>query len=205
MRTLHTRDPKDRPYNVGAIRRVPLAFCRYCLGEHWRDASGTRRLVAPCLVLFAFMVSPAQAAIREISSKHLTLYTDLPAGAEIDALPVLFDQAVPQWCAYFGIDDNQRVAAWRMRGYLMQARAHFAADGLLPADLPNFLNGYTRGDQLWLYNQTSDYYRRHLLLHEGTHAFMAEIRRLVGPAWMNEGMAELLATHRLEDGRLMLG
>ena len=41
---------------------------------------------------------------------------------------------------------------------------------MLPADLPAFLNGFTRQSEFWLYDQTSAYYRRHLLLHEGTQA-----------------------------------
>ena len=37
---------------------------------------------------------------------------------------------------------------------------------------PNFFNGYTRDYECWLNNQTSPYYRRHLLLHEGVHGIM---------------------------------
>jgi hypothetical protein len=143
------------------------------------------------------------AGIRQISAKHLTLYTDLPSSPEVDALPDAFDQAFPQWCAYFGVDP-QRHAAWHMRGYLMKSREHFQAAGLLSADLPAFATGYARGDQLWLYDQTSVYYRRHLLLHEGTHAFMASLAGGMGPPWFAEGMAELLSTHRWEQGKLTL-
>jgi hypothetical protein len=55
-----------------------------------------------------------------------------------------------------------------------------------------------------MFDQTSVYYRRHLLLHEGTHCFMHTLLGGVGPPWYAEGMAELLATHRLEGGKLAL-
>ena len=149
--------------------------------------------------------APAKApTIRQIDSEHLTLFTDLPPSPEIDALPGIFDQAFPQWCAYFGVDPNKH-ADWKLRGHLMKAREHFEAAGMVPADLPNFLNGYSRGKQFWLYDQTSPYYRRHLLLHEGTHAFMDTLAQGRGTPWFAEGMAELLATHRLENGQLELG
>ena len=69
---------------------------------------------------------------------------------------------------------------------------------------PRFRHGYSEGRFLWLFNEPTAYYRRHLLLHEGTHSFMATILGSIGPPWYAEGMAELMATHRLEDGRLTL-
>ncbi|MEX2111815.1 MAG: hypothetical protein WD845_01435, partial [Pirellulales bacterium] len=149
--------------------------------------------------------SPAEppAGIRRLTSEHLTLYTDLPPSAEVDSLPQLFDQAFPQWCAYFGVDPTQH-AGWHVRGHLMRSRAKFEAAGFVPGDVPDFTSGYSMADKLWCYDQTSDYYRRHLLLHEGTHAFMHALLGGVGPAWYAEGMAELLATHRLDDGKLTL-
>jgi hypothetical protein len=145
----------------------------------------------------------AVAGIRAIESKHLTLYTDLPPAEEIDELPHVFDLAIEPWCEYFGVDMRQ-VEGWRMRGSLMQRRERFLATGLLPGDLPPFLNGYARGDELWWYEQPSSYYRRHLLLHEGTHAFMQRFLHGMGPPWYMEGMAELMGTHRWEGGRLQL-
>jgi hypothetical protein len=146
---------------------------------------------------------PAGGSLRRIESKHLTLYTDLPPGGEVDALAGYFDQAFDQWCDYFNIDASQH-ADWHMRGYLMKSAERFQASGMLPADLPKFKSGYARGDELWLFDQASVYYRRHLLLHEGTHAFMYALVGAQGPPWYFEGMAELLATHRLEKGKLTL-
>lgn len=143
------------------------------------------------------------APLRELSSKHLLLVTDLAPSSEVDAYPQVFDQAFPQWCEYFGIDPTQH-ADWRARCYLMKSRERFKAAGLLPEVLPEFKSGYTRGDQIWLLDQPGDYYRRHMLLHEGTHAFMYSLVGSACPPWYFEGVAELLATHRSADGKLTL-
>ncbi len=151
-------------------------------------------------------VDPATLAahgLRQIVGARLILVTDVPASAEVDALPQLFEQAYPQWCAYF--DQNaERDRPWRMRGCLMLDVARFRAAGLLGGDVPKFLNGYARGIELWLYEQPTPYYRAHLLLHEGTHAFMNTVLGGGGPPWYVEGTAELLATHRLSAGKLEL-
>jgi len=146
----------------------------------------------------------AAAGLRKLSSRHLVLYTDLPPSEPIDVLPKIFDQAFPQWCAYFGVDPVEH-ADWQMTGFLMKERPPFEEAGVLPRSLPPFPHGYARNYELWLYDQPSDYYRRHLLLHEGTHGFMNSLLRSCGPPWYMEGMAELMGTHRWEDGRLTMG
>lgn len=143
------------------------------------------------------------AGIRKLTGHHLTLWTDLPAQPEIDQLPSVFDAAVPLWCDYFRVDP-EAAEQWHVHGYLIKRPEPFQALGLLPANLPRFLNGYSRGDKIWLYEQPSSYYRRHLLLHEGTHAFMQNLLKGLGPPWFSEGMAELLGTHRWQDGSLTL-
>lgn len=145
----------------------------------------------------------AAAGIRKIEGKHLTLYTDLPRDPEIESLPQAFDLAVPQWCAYFEIDPA-KLADWRLSGFLMKDKEKFVGAGLLPDFLPDFHNGFAHGMEIWAYEQPSAYYRRHLLLHEGTHAFMQHWLGNIGPAWYAEGMAELMATHRWQAGKLEL-
>jgi len=145
----------------------------------------------------------AAHGIRRIAGNHLILYTDLPANPEVDGLPAIFDLAVPQWCNYFEVDAN-KVVEWQMTGFLMKDREKFDEAGLFPAELPEFLNGYNRGYELWLYEQPTTYYRRHLLLHEGTHGFMTTLLGGIGPPWYGEGIAELLATHQWREGTLTL-
>ncbi len=145
----------------------------------------------------------AAAGLRKLTGKHLTLYTDLPPGAEVDVLPAVFDQAFPQWCRYLGVDAVKN-ADWRLTGMLMKDKEPFRRAGLMPDGLPPFPHGYARNYEFWLYEQPSDYYRRHLLLHEGTHGFMNTLLGSCGPPWYMEGIAELLATHRWQDGRLQM-
>jgi hypothetical protein len=157
------------------------------------------------LCLVARFAPPACAVdppgLRTLSSKHLILVTDLDSDAEVDALPGYFDQAFLQWCAYFGIDPAGH-DQWQARGFLMQSRERFAAAGLINDQVPQFATGYSLRDAFWLFDQTSVYYRRHLLLHEGVHCFMNSMLGTTGPTWYGEGLAEILATHRLEGNRI---
>lgn len=145
----------------------------------------------------------ARVGLRKIVGQHLRLYTDLPPSDAVDSLPVVFDAAVPLWAKYFGVD-YAGLRNWRMQGYLIQDRAKFAALDLLPKENREFTNGFSIGQELWLVEQPSDYFRRHLLLHEGTHGFMYSQLGDTGPGWYMEGMAELLGTHRWQDGQLSL-
>jgi hypothetical protein len=146
----------------------------------------------------------ASSGIRKLTSEHLTLYTDLPASPAVDELPRVFDLAVPQWCQYLGIAPAQ-AAGWKVRGAIMKDKSKFAGTPLLPGNLPPFEHGYARPNEIWLYDKPSDYYRRHLVLHEGTHAIMHALLGGAGPPWYMEGVAELLGTHRWDGKQLELG
>jgi hypothetical protein len=137
------------------------------------------------------------AGIRTLESDHLVFYTDVPSSPAVDSLPAIFDKAVPQWAAYFGIE-SAKTAHWRARAYLIRDQRRFAALNLLPSGREDFANGITFGAEMWLRDQPTDYYRRHLLLHEGTHAFMIAFLGGCGPGWYMEGTAELFGTHRLD-------
>jgi hypothetical protein len=77
----------------------------------------------------------------------------------------------------------------------------------MPAGNPDFANGISFWNELWIYEPKSAYYRRHLMLHEGTHGFMSTLLGSCGPGWYMEGIAELLGTHRWDPatGKLTLG
>ena len=141
--------------------------------------------------------------IRKLSGKHLTLYTDLPQHPAIEELPKVFDLAIPQWIEYFEVP-AEKVADWHAIGRIMKDKTRFQKAGLLPESLPPFGHGFNYGNHLWVYDQETDYYRRHLLLHEGTHSFMEIFLNGAGPPWYREGMAELLGTHRWLEGKLQL-
>ncbi len=142
-----------------------------------------------------------RAGIRRLDGRHLTLYTDLPARPAVDELPRVYDAAVAPWARYLGIEPS-RVARWKLTGFLMRRKATFQTLGLLPDRLPPFRHGYQLGGALWAYDKPSDYYRRHLVLHEGVHGIMRQFLRGTGRPWFREGMAELLATHEWDGKRL---
>jgi hypothetical protein len=164
------------------------SVCVLIAGELNRQAVG-----APVVVDGA----KAQAlGIRKLVGQHLVLYTDLPSSPEIDSLPAVFDRAVPEWAEYFGVDEA-KTRDWRVRAFLIGDRKPFDKLGVMPAGDDQFLHGLAAGSEFWLYDQPSSYYRRHLLLHEGTHAFMGKFLGGCGPGWYMEGTAELFGTHRL--------
>lgn len=181
-------DPKDRP-SLADLLEQPV--------------DSAPRWIANLPRLRVDEARAAAEGIRRLTGRHLTLYTDMPPGQEIDQLPSVFDQAFPQWCRYFQADPAKH-RDWKMTGFLMKEKARFQKAGLLPGSLPPFRNGYSRNYELWLYDQPTDYYRRLLLLHEGTHGFMNTVLGGCGPPWYMEGVAEMLATHRWKDGRLTL-
>ena len=146
----------------------------------------------------------AAAGIRKLEGNHIVIYTDLPSANAVDDLPQVFDAAVPLWCGYFGVEPA-KVEQWKLVGSVMKDKDRFAGAGLYPPKLPDFPHGYFAGSQIWVYDQPSDYYRRHLIVHEGTHAFMQRWLGGTGPPWYMEGMAELLGTHRWNAGELKLG
>jgi hypothetical protein len=141
--------------------------------------------------------------LRKLAGKHLTLYTDLPSQPAIDELPKVWDQAYPQWCEFFQVKPDGG-EPWHMRGFLMSAgsRRKFQDLEVIPPQVPDFAAGYTFNYEFFMYEQESDYYRRHLMLHEGTHGFMWTMLGPCTSPWYAEGTAELLGTHLWEDGKL---
>lgn len=145
----------------------------------------------------------AAAGIEKAQGQYITLYSDLRDTAKLRELVTVFDAAVPHWCEYFEVD-IEKTKPWRMNGFVMVDRERFKKAGLLPDSIINFHAGLHRGHELWMYVQKDDYYSRHLLLHEGTHAFMQWLLGGFGSPWYAEGMAEMLAVHQWQDGQLKM-
>ncbi len=137
------------------------------------------------------------AGLRVIRGKHLHLITDLPDSEEIERLPQIFDAAVPLWAEYFRVP-AKTVDDWTMVGVLIGDSKRFASTAILRR-VPNLRHGFSVGHWLWIREQKSDYYRRHLLLHEGVHGFVNNFFGSCGPSWYMEGLAELLGTHHWDD------
>ncbi len=141
--------------------------------------------------------------IEKISGTYLTLYTDVREAIDAQELVRVFDLAVPQWCQLFAVD-SAKTQGWHLSAFLMADRDRFRAAGLLPETLPSFPAGYNLGHHFWVLPQPGNYYTRHLVLHEGTHAFMQWFLAGSGPPWYSEGMAEKIALHRWYEGQLQL-
>jgi hypothetical protein len=185
---------------------IEIAICAAVFGSLLCPALAADTVITPSVSSHFSPVDEAKiraAGIRRLESRRLVLYTDLAEAPDVDELPQVFDQAFDLWCEYFKIDPAQ-YPDWKMRACLIDDPARFTAAALFPSGLPKFLNGYTRGYECWLNNQTSSYYRRHLLLHEGLHGIMFTLLGDHAPPWYIEGMAELLGTHRWQNGKLEL-
>ena len=145
----------------------------------------------------------AAAGIQRIQGKHVDIYTDVRNRQDILEFAEVFDQAVPQWCDYFDIDQD-KVKGWKLSGFIVLDKDRFRRAGLFPEHLPKFLVGWQSGHEFWVYPQPGEYYTRHLLIHEGTHGFMRHFLKGTGAPWYTEGMAELLALHTWQDGKLQI-
>ena len=136
--------------------------------------------------------------VRRYESKRLILYTDLePAIAE--TLPAYADELYQALVDFFGeLPPNREGTGFQATGYLMCQQQTFRERNLWPQRVPEFKSGRHLGYEFWLFDQTKDYYRRHLMLHEFTHCFMSCVTGTSNapPAWYMEGTAEFFATHR---------
>ncbi len=140
----------------------------------------------------------------QVSGRHIDVITDMPLSDDLRELTRVFDAAVPGWCAAFALDEA-KVADWHVEAFVMLERQRFIDAGFLPEPISHFANGFQYGDRLWVMEQASAYYLRHLLLHEGTHWVMTRKYGKMGPPWLMEGMAEWLGTHRWDGQKLTMG
>ena len=137
--------------------------------------------------------------LRIVESKHLILITDLPLESVAD-LPPLADALFATLEQRLGkLAPDLAGKEFQVTGFLMDARDRFERAGVLPPEQYPIRHGRHLGYRFWMNNQTADYYRRHLLLHEFVHCFlMCEYgMRDIPPLWYTEGVAEYYATHQL--------
>lgn len=142
--------------------------------------------------------------IEVFESKRLKLFSDIdPKIAK--TLPPLVDQAYVAWEEYFGkLPPARDDAEFQINGFLIKDKSKFEKTGLLQANLLDEFHGRQVGYQFWMMDQATEYYRRHLLLHEATHAFMWAIPNLKVPNAYMEGMAEYFGTHQVVGDKLQM-
>ena len=137
--------------------------------------------------------------LRILESEHLILVTDLPLESVAD-LPQLADALFVTLERRLGrLAPAIAGTTFQVTGFLMDAQDRFERAGVLPPEQYPIRHGRHLGYRFWMNNQTAEYYRRHLLLHEFVHCFlMCEYGMLdIPPLWYTEGIAEYYATHRL--------
>ena len=140
--------------------------------------------------------------LKAWTSGQWTFITDQPIDKEIQSWPKVLDQALVQWCQKWNISIAD-AKQWPLTIHWMGDRKLFEQAGLLDGT-PPFDDGFQLADKIFFVEQPSEYYRRHLLLHEATHWVMYRAFGGGGSPWFMEGMAETEATHRLSNGILQL-
>ena len=142
----------------------------------------------------------AELGIHRYESKHLILYTDIDP-EQAKPLPKLMDEA------YAGLGrttsgrspPTAKRTDFQMIGYIMGDRDLFREAGLFGRDDQILLEGVFRDQFFWMNDQPIDYYRRHLMIHEGTHCFMSALPNPTNNfRWYMEGMAELFRSHQTD-------
>lgn len=189
-------------YSILLAAMVTICCTSDSLGQ--RDLEAMKRLNAmmpPPLEIDEDLVTAC--AIKRIESKYVVIYTDIRDRAEIDELGKVFDLGILELCEYFEVDPD-RLEGWQLNAFVIEDKIKFENANLFPEDLPEFPAGYNYGHHMWVYLQPGNYYTRHLLLHEGTHAFMQWNLGGSGPPWYSEGIAEMLGVHRWSKGQLEL-
>lgn len=144
-----------------------------------------------------------ELGIRRLNGRHVDFYTDLPSTPETDSVVEALDRAVPLLCHYFSIPEAA-YESWRIEAFLMNEREPFEIFGALTG-APEFANGYSLYNRIWVFDKKQGYYNRFLLLHELVHTFMDEVFGSLEPRWYSEGIAEYLALHRWDGQTLTLG
>lgn len=137
--------------------------------------------------------------IDRYESRRLVLLTDLPA-ERVAGLPALADQLFERLERHFGpLPPALDGSDFQITGCIISDVKRFQSAGLMPAESFTFSHGRHLNYQFWCYSQKSDYYLRHLALHEFTHCFMTCESGLINipPLWYIEGMAEYFATHQI--------
>jgi len=142
------------------------------------------------------------AGLKVLDGKHVKLVTDLELTPAVKALPDAVDAAFPQLCDFFGVEDDPE---WVLTVFLMKNNLKFIEANYLPDILPPFQNGFSYNYDCWVYDQPSDYYRQHLILHEMVHSFSTTRLGKAGPNWFAEMLAESLAMHDFSASPIKLG
>jgi hypothetical protein len=141
--------------------------------------------------------------LLQLEGRFVRLHTDLESVDEANRLVASFDAAVPQWIKFWNLPADA-LDDWKVDACVIRDKAEFERQGLIPSRVPDFPFGYALGNRVWVLAQQSEYYTRHLLLHEGVHSLAFSVFQGAGPTWFMEGTAELLSTHSGSAGSIKI-
>jgi len=139
----------------------------------------------------------AAAGIHILESKRLLLLTDRDP-TTVQGIPALADALYDVLEAQCGeLRPSPSGVPFQAVGCLMSDTKRFQTAGLVPNTVLDMRHGEQKGYRFWARDQKTDYYRRHLILHEFVHAYMTidTIQDDVPNRWFMEGAAEFFATH----------
>ncbi|MDA8743049.1 hypothetical protein N9N28_00320 [Rubripirellula amarantea] len=145
-----------------------------------------------------------RSGLHHQTGKHLRLTTDVDDRPFIVELVTSFDAAVPLWEKFWNLPTGS-LNDWVVDAYVMKDTERFRKEALLDYRVPDFPFGYSIGNDVWVKLQPSQYYTRHLLLHEGVHSLAFDQFGGAGPTWFMEGTADLLSTHRGTGSEISVG
>ena len=174
-----------------ALGSRPICLCLICVASI---------LVAPA---FSQNITKTELGFNKLTTSRISIITDLELDDELERWPVYLDQAIEQWKTVFA-PVPIKLEGLQTTVFLIGDKAKWQRLGLLD-QLPNLIDGYQAGDQLYVVDQPSTYYRRLLFLHEATHWIMYRWQGGAGSPWLMEGMADYLGTHELREGSVRLG
>ena len=174
-----------------AMRSRPICLCLVCIATIFQAQAISQD------------ITKTEHGFNKLTTPRISIVTDLELDDELQRWPVYLDQAIEQWKTVFA-PVPIKLEGLQTTVYLIGDKAKWQRLGLLD-QLPNLIDGYQAGDQLYVVDQPSTYYRRLLFLHEATHWIMYRWQGGAGSPWLMEGMADYLGTHELRDGRIRLG
>jgi hypothetical protein len=167
---------------------------------------------APSLISAAIPAKPKPVELPDEES------LDEQGLSRIDAAPFIFisdlrvDQLQPiidtapalivTWDQTFG--PMTKAPTWVV--FIMEKVEPFKRLNLLPRDGAAVPHGLQLEDRVWIRVQETEYYTRHLFLHEATHARMMAVSQFQGDGtlWFHEGIAEYIATHIIDTATLRI-
>ncbi len=137
------------------------------------------------------------AGLKEFQEGGLTLISDLPV-SDCNMLLEISRQLDLTWNTEFRETDSLQTPIQNdWFAFVIDSPIRFEHVGLMPGEKIGLLHGLQLGNRVWLRQQESEYYLRHLFVHEAIHRRMMEQSdsQSSGTLWWHEGSAELWATH----------